>query len=75
MQRCGSTNKSPTKLNATEIKFDMVICLRMEKTTKAKTPRVNLRSQFLRIHCYQSQVVTSTRNLIKPFGLSRNTNL
>ena len=33
----GSTNKSPTKMNAAKIKFDMVICLRMEKTTKAKT--------------------------------------
>ena len=28
----GSTNKSPTKMNAAKIKFDMVICLRMEKT-------------------------------------------
>ena len=38
MQWCGNTKKSPTKLNATEIKFDTVISLRMEKTTKAKTP-------------------------------------
>ena len=38
MQWHGSTNKSPTKLNATEIKFDTVICLQMKKTTKAKTP-------------------------------------
>ena len=35
---CGSTNKSPTKLNAAENKVDTVICLRMEKTSKAKTP-------------------------------------
>ena len=56
MQWCGSTNKSSTKLNAAEIKFNMVLCLRMGKTTKAKTPWVNLRSQFPRIHYYQSQV-------------------
>ena len=37
MQWRGSTNKSPTKLNAVEIKFYMVICLRIGKTTKAKT--------------------------------------
>ena len=34
----GSINKSPTKLNATENKVDTVICLRMRKTSKAKTP-------------------------------------
>ena len=37
MQWHGSINKSPTKLNAAEIKFGMVICLQMGKTTKAKT--------------------------------------
>ena len=36
MQQHGSTNKSPTKLNAAEI--NMVICLWMGKTTKEKTP-------------------------------------
>ena len=36
MQRRGSTNKSPTKLNAAEI--NTVICLWMGKTTKEKTP-------------------------------------
>ena len=38
MQWRGSTNKSPTKLNVVEIKFDTVICLRMGKITKTKTP-------------------------------------
>ena len=33
----GSTNKSPTKLNVVENKVDMVIYLRMGKTSKAKT--------------------------------------
>ena len=37
MQTHGSTNKSPIKLYAAEIKFDTVICLRMEKTYMAKT--------------------------------------
>ena len=59
MQYCGSTNKSPIKLNAAENKLDTVICLRMGKTSKAKPHRVNLRSLLLRIHYYQSQVVTS----------------
>ena len=34
----GSTNKSPTKLNAAENKVDTVICLGMGKISKAKTP-------------------------------------
>ena len=38
MQWGGSTNKSPTKLNTAEIKFDTMICLQMGKTTKANTP-------------------------------------
>ena len=37
MQWHDSTKKSPTKLIATEIKFDMAICLRTRKTTKTKT--------------------------------------
>ena len=75
MQWCGSTNKLPTKLNAVEIKLDMVICLRMGKNFEAKPHWVNLRSPLPRIHYYQSQVVTSIRNLTKSFSLSRNTNL
>ena len=38
MQWRGSTNKSPTKLNAAENKFDMVICLWMEENLQGKTP-------------------------------------
>ena len=34
----GSTNKSPTKLNAAENKFDTVIYLQTGKTSKVKTP-------------------------------------
>ena len=35
---CGGTNKSPSKLKAAENKVDIVSCLRMGKTSKAKTP-------------------------------------
>ena len=41
MQWCGSKNKSPTKTNAAEIKFDTMICLQMGKTSEAKLHRVN----------------------------------
>ena len=52
-----------------------MICLQMGKTTETKPHQVILKSSLPRIHHYQSQVVTSIRNLTKPFGLSRNTNL
>ena len=52
-----------------------MICLRIGKTIEVKPYQVNFRSPFPRIHYYQSQVVTRIRNLNKPFGLSRNTNL
>ena len=34
----GSTNKSPTKIKCNGSKLNTVICLRMRKTSKAKTP-------------------------------------
>ena len=34
---CGSTNKSPIKLNAAEINLTRVICFRMGKSNMAKT--------------------------------------
>ena len=45
-----------------KISLTQVICLQMEKTTEAKPHWVNLRSPLLRIHYYQSQVVTSKMN-------------
>ena len=42
----------------------------MGKTIETKPYLVNLRSPLPRIHYYQSQVVTSIRNLTKPFGLT-----
>ena len=49
----------------------------MGKTTptNGENHQVILRSPLPRIHYYQSQVVTSIRNLTKSFSLSRNTNL
>ena len=38
-----------------KINLTKVICLRMEKTTKAKPHWVNLRSPLLRIHYYQNK--------------------
>ena len=63
MQWCGNTKKSPTKLNATEIKFDTVICLRMEKTTKAKTPPGDFKVITPKNPLINNQVITSKRNL------------
>ena len=65
-----NTHKMQWKLNLT-----WVICLWMRKTTEAIPHGVIFRSQLPRIYYYQSQVVTSIRNLSKPFGLSQNTNL
>ena len=75
MQQCGSTNNSPNYLNVVENKFDTGDLFTNGENYRDKTPRVILRSPLPRIHYYQSQAVTSIRNLTKPFGLSRNTNL
>ena len=69
MQSCGSTNKSPTKLNAAENKFDTVIYLRMGKTSEAKPHQVNLRLPFSRIHYYQNKCL-QVKGILVP-----NTNL
>ena len=58
-----------------KINLTQVICLRIEKTTEEKTHWMNLRSPLLRIHYYQSQAITSIKNLTKPSGLSQNTNV
>ena len=55
----GSTNKSPTKLNATENKVDTVICLWMRKTFKAKTPPGDFKVTTLKNPLLSQQTVTS----------------
>ena len=51
----GSTNKSPTKLNAVENKVDTVICLQMGKPPRQKSQGMNLRSLFPKIHYYHNK--------------------
>ena len=63
MQWHGSTNKSPTKLNAAEIKFDNVICLQMGKTTKAKPPLSDFKVTTSKNPLINNQMITSKRNL------------
>ena len=63
MQWHGSTNKSPTKLNATEIKFDTVICLQIKKTTKAKTPPSDFKVTPPKNPLINNQAITSKMNL------------
>ena len=63
MQWHGSTNKSPTKLNAVKIKFDMVICLRMGKTTKTKTLPSDFKVTTPKNPLINNQAITSKRNL------------
>ena len=55
------TNHQITKCNGKK-KLTQMICLQIGKTTEAKPHMVNLRSPFLKIHYYQSQVVISKRN-------------
>ena len=63
MQWRGSTNKSPTKLNEVEIKFDTVICLQMGKTTKAKTPPSDFKVTTPKNSLINNQAITSKKNL------------
>ena len=52
----GSTNKSPIKLNATEIKFDTGdLFSNGRKPTRQKPHRVILRSPLPRIHYYHKK--------------------
>ena len=75
MQWCGSINKSPNYLNATENKFDTGNLFTNGENHRSKTSPGDFLVTLPRIHYYQSQAVTNIRNLTKPFDLSRNTNL
>ena len=59
MQTRGSTNKLPIKLSAVENKVDTVICLRMGKTSKEKTPLGNFKVTTLENPLLSQQAVTS----------------
>ena len=55
----GSTNKSPIKLNAAEIKLIRVICFRMGKAYMTKTSSGDFKVTTLKIPLLSQQVVTS----------------
>ena len=63
MQWRDSTNKSPTELNTAEIKFDRMICLRMEKVTRTKTPPSDFKVTTLENPLINNQAITSKMNL------------
>ena len=63
MQWHDSTNKSPTKLNAVEIKFNRMICLRMVKVTRTKTPPSDFKLTTLKNPLINNQAITSKMNL------------
>ena len=55
----GSTNKSPIKLNAAEIKLTRVICFRKGKTYTTKTSPGDFKVTTLENPLLSKQVVTS----------------
>ena len=55
MQTHGSTNKSPIKLSAAEIKLARWFFYEWGKLTRQKPHRVILRSPLPRIHYYQNK--------------------
>ena len=67
-----STNKSPTKLNATENKVDMVIYLRMGKTSKAKTPLGDFKVTTPENSLLSQQAITSKGILVSYTNLQLN---
>ena len=58
----GSTNKSPTKLNATENKFDKGDLLTNEENHRGKTPQGEFKVTTLKNLLLSKQSVTSKRN-------------
>ena len=68
----GNTNKSPTKLNAVENKFDTSDLFKNGKTIEAKPHRVNLRSPLLRIHYYQNKQLQVKGILVPNANLQLN---
>ena len=63
MQQCGNTNKSPTKLNAVENKFDMGDLFTNGENHQDKTPLGEFKVTTLENPLLSKQAVTSKRNL------------
>ena len=59
------------QLNATEIKFDTGDLFTNGENNRGKISPGEFEVTIPRIYYYQSQAVTSIRNLTKPFGLSK----
>ena len=62
MQWCDSTNKSPTKLNAVENKFDTGDLFTNEENHRGKTPSAEFKVTTLKNPLLSKQAVTSKRN-------------
>ena len=63
MQWCGSTNKSPTKLNAVEIKFDTGDLFVNGENCRGKTPLDEFKVTTLENPLLSKQAVASIKNL------------
>ena len=63
MQQRGSTNKPPTKLNATENKFDTNDLFKNGENHRGKTPLGEFKVTTPENSLLSKQVVTSKRNL------------
>ena len=59
MQTCGSTNKSPIKLNMQQKINNTVICLQIGKTNTAKTPLGDFKVTTPEIPLLSQQAVTN----------------
>ena len=67
-----STNKSPIKLNAVEIKLTLVICFRMGKTNSEKTPPGDFKVITPENPLLSKQAVTSKGILVPYTNLQLN---
>ena len=73
MQQCGSTNKSPTKLNAAENKFDTGDLFTNGKNYRGKTPLDVFKITTLENPLLLKQAVTSKGITVSYTNLQLNT--
>ena len=69
---CGSTNKSPTKLNAAENKVDAIICFWIRKTSKEKPLPGDFKVTTPKNPLLSQQAVTSKRISVPYTNLQLN---
>ena len=63
MQYCGSTKKSPTKLNVAEEKFDIGDLFTNGENHRGKTPLAEFKVTTPKNPLLSKQAITSKRNL------------